>query len=122
MRLLADECVDDRMVEGLRAAGYDVASAKSDLRGATDENLLEAARTAERTLITEDKDFGQLAVGQRLVSHGIILVRARGLPAETVVAQLLDALEQYGNKLDRLYLVIDGKRTRVRRLYQGAPP
>lgn len=65
MRFLADECVDERIVQGLRAAGYDVVSAKTDLRGATDETLLEAARTAKRTLITEDKDFGQLGVGQR---------------------------------------------------------
>lgn len=86
MKLLADECVDERIVQGLRAAGCDVVSAKSDLRGVTDENLLQAARAARRTLITEDKDFGHLAVGQRLVSHGVILIRARGFPAETIVA------------------------------------
>lgn len=105
---------------GLRAAGYDVVSAKTDLRGATDETLLEAARAAKRTLITEDKDFGQLAVGQWLISYGIILVRARGLSAETIVAQLLGALIHYGKKLERLYLVVDGKRTRVRTLFRGS--
>lgn len=113
---LADECVDERIVQGLRAAGYDVVSAKADLRGTADVALLEAARTARRILITEDKDFGQLALGRRLVSHGIILVRPRSAPVERVLTQLLRAIVRFADRLERSHLVVDGERCRARPL------
>ncbi len=119
MRFLADECVDERIVRRLRAAGYDVVSAKAQLRGADDAAVLDTARADRRILITEDKDFGQLAVARRLLSSGIILVRSRGLPFKRLAERLLRAVEQYGEALGHLYLVIDGDRTRVRPLVPG---
>jgi predicted nuclease of predicted toxin-antitoxin system len=62
VRFLVDECVDERIVKRLRSAGHDVASARDDLQGAADATLLDAARSERRIMVTEDKDFGRLAV------------------------------------------------------------
>ncbi len=66
MRLLADECCDAGLVLALRADGHDVLYSAETSQGASDEEVLERAFADDRVLLTEDKDFGELAVRQRL--------------------------------------------------------
>ncbi|MXX12903.1 MAG: hypothetical protein F4Z86_05550, partial [Gemmatimonadetes bacterium] len=60
MRILADENISEQVVVRLRAAGQDVRWTKETDRGEADPNLLELATRERRTLITYDKDFGDL--------------------------------------------------------------
>jgi predicted nuclease of predicted toxin-antitoxin system len=75
MRLLADECLDGRLVQGLRRAGHDVATVREMSEGEPDRVILDRACDERRTLITEDKDFGDLVVNRGLRVPGVILVR-----------------------------------------------
>ena len=92
MRFLADECVDERIVHRLRAAGYDVVSARAQLRGADDAAILNAARADRRILITEDKDFGELLVRHGRSVTGVILVRKRRAEIDEILAAVDAAL------------------------------
>ncbi len=74
IRFLADENVSRLVVERLRAAGWDVLSIGGALGGASDGEVLETARREGRILITEDRDFGELVVRQRLGAAGVILL------------------------------------------------
>lgn len=116
MNFLADECVDERLVRILEQAGHDIRSAKIDLRGAADAVLLEAAVRSTRCLITEDKDFGQLALTRRPPPAGIILIRSHKASVDEVGRQLLQAVGYYGERLHGLFLVVHGKRCRARAL------
>jgi predicted nuclease of predicted toxin-antitoxin system len=62
MRFLADECLDSRLVQGLRGAGHDVLAVRDAWRGVDDRALLEGAEREHRALVTEDKGFGELVV------------------------------------------------------------
>ncbi len=66
MRFLADENVSRYVVEQLRAAGFDVAAIGLTNPGASDTDVLATARREGRVLITEDRDFGELVIAQRL--------------------------------------------------------
>jgi predicted nuclease of predicted toxin-antitoxin system len=78
MRLLANENVAGATVDALRARGSDVVWAKEEMRGASDEEILERSRREERVLLTFDKDFGELAFrAGRRVTCGIVLLRLR---------------------------------------------
>ena len=59
MRYLADENVSRIIVETLRAEGIDVA-----VVGASDVDVLAAARDDGRALITGDHDFGEMVIRQ----------------------------------------------------------
>jgi predicted nuclease of predicted toxin-antitoxin system len=61
VRLLADENVDARVVDFLRAAGHDVAEIRTAHRGGDDRAVLEFANRTRRILLTRDKDFGDLS-------------------------------------------------------------
>jgi predicted nuclease of predicted toxin-antitoxin system len=75
MRLLADECLDGRLVEGLRRAGHDVLAVRDAWQGGSDRAILDRARAERRTLVTEDKHFGDLVVNRGLSVPGLILMR-----------------------------------------------
>ena len=61
MRFLADESCDFAVVRALRAVGHDVAAIAEISARATDEVVMEFAIREGRSLLTEDRDFGQLA-------------------------------------------------------------
>ena len=77
MRYLADECLDGRLIAVLRADGHDVAAVRDRCAGARDADVLALARAERRILLTEDKDFGELAL-HAADPPGTVLVRDLG--------------------------------------------
>lgn len=68
--LYADECVDARIVAGLRRRGVDaVAAADAGLLGRPDEIQLEHARVLARVVLSCDQDF--LVLAHRCATDGI---------------------------------------------------
>lgn len=57
MRLLANENVEQPVVDALRAAGHDVTCVGEAAPGARDEQVLHLANVEGRLLLTNDKDF-----------------------------------------------------------------
>lgn len=72
MRFFADENISPIVVGALRAAGHDALSATIVMPGAPDEDVMERAFAEARILVTEDKDFGELAFKHRRRSVGVI--------------------------------------------------
>ncbi len=68
--LYADECVDARIVAGLRRRGFDVmTAADAALLGAPDERHMAQAIAMSRSILTGDQDFLRLA--DKYVSTGV---------------------------------------------------
>lgn len=79
MRLLVNENISRTVVADLRQSGHDVLSAKESLRGQSDQSLLARAVEESRVLVTQDKDFGELAWRSRLpATCGVLLFRLGG--------------------------------------------
>lgn len=116
MRFLADECLDGRLVEGLRRAGHDVLAVRDHGRGAGDRSVLESARRERRALVTEDKGFGDMVVRRGASVPGVVLVRYAQRDVWAVLEQLLAVVGQQGERLHRMYAVVTPARARVRRL------
>ena len=70
MRFLADENVSGLVVERLRAGGFEVLSMAKTRAGASDNDVLAAATAQNCIVITEDRDFGELIIRQRLQVPG----------------------------------------------------
>ena len=70
MRILADESVDGPVVRWLRNLGHDVEWAAESFAGEADEFLARRARDENLTLITSDRDFGELVFSSRSTSAG----------------------------------------------------
>lgn len=113
MLFLADESCDFAVVKALRAAGHDVSAIAETRPRADDETVLALAHSAERVLLTEDKDFGKLAHADRKKTAGVALIRfpagARSALGQTVV----DAVAELGDRMIGAFIVIEPGRARI---------
>ena len=93
MRFFADENVSRHTVETLRAAGHNVAWVIDVARSTDDESILESAQTADRIVLTFDKDFGDLTFRDRKESFaGVILLRMCNQQPEYVTRLVMQAI------------------------------
>ena len=80
MSVVADESVDSGIISELRQQGLKVLSVADDCPGISDIKVLEIAFNSNSLLITEDKDFGELAFRLKFEHKGIVLIRLSDLP------------------------------------------
>lgn len=79
MRLICNENISGTVIKALRDLGHDVLAVKETMRGADDEAILAQAQLESRLVLTQDKDFGELAFGKGLpATYGVILFRLAG--------------------------------------------
>ena len=115
MRFLADESCDFGVVRILRASGHDVLAVSEISPRLSDEDVAVWARREERVLLTEDKDFGQLAFASGDPLGSVILIR---FPAGTRAAlppAVLEIVDHLGDQLSGSFTVIQPGRVRVGR-------
>ena len=93
MKFLADENIPRSAVRALRQEGFAVAWVSEDSAGSTDTDVLARCASEKLTLLTLDKDFGELVFHRGLPAEcGVILFRVEAeSPSEfcdTVLAAL----------------------------------
>jgi predicted nuclease of predicted toxin-antitoxin system len=115
MRFLLDECVDLRVGAFLQSLGHDVTSIVQDYqRSLADTDVLTIAAREERTVITNDRDFGELVFLHQHAHTGVIYLRLGTYELGPILARLTDVLNHHADQLDQ-FLVVDPRRIRVRR-------
>lgn len=116
MRFLADENISRFVVERLQAAGFEVTAVSMTSRGASDVEVLAIASREGRILITEDRDFGELIVRQRLGVRGIVLLELDRLSNIAEADRVASVVSANADKLSGNLLVIEPARVRLRPL------
>jgi predicted nuclease of predicted toxin-antitoxin system len=113
MKLLVDACSGQKVASGLRHAGHDVVFAGDWDKDPGDDEILALAQAEQRVVITRDKDFGTMAVRDKLPHCGI--VRLVELPPGRELELCSTVLARYATDLARGVLItVDAHRVRVR--------
>ena len=115
MKFLLDVCAASRLMQdALTTQGHDVLTALERNPRATDEELLALAPGEQQILITEDKDFGELAFVRRLPRPCII--RFVEMTVEQKVSAMRELVAQHENAMNEASLIVVTRhRIRVRR-------
>jgi predicted nuclease of predicted toxin-antitoxin system len=118
VRWLAEECVAAPLVGWLRANGEIVSYVAEDAPGTRDAEVLLQARGERRLLLTEDKDFGDLAFrhAARTPLPGIVLLRMNSVTMAFRQARVETAITDFGERLFGRYTVVEDSRFRFRPL------
>ena len=80
MLILVDGCMPLSFVTELRKRQHDVVWARERFQVYKDEDILALATGEGRIVLTEDRDFGRLAVRYNFPAVGIVLVQVSQLP------------------------------------------
>ncbi|HEX9973169.1 MAG TPA: DUF5615 family PIN-like protein [bacterium] len=118
MNFVADESVDQQIVDRLRRDRHQVWSVAEMTPGISDNIVLDLANREDALLLTADKDFGELVFRQRLITSGVILIRLAGLSQIKKAEIVAFAINKHGDELQRLFTVISPGIIRFRQLYE----
>ena len=116
MRFLADESCDFAVVRSLRAAGHDVGAVAEERPGLTDRDVMLRAEIEGRVIITEDKDFGQLAFSGGAGVVGCQFLRYPAGVRRSIGADVVRLVETLGERLAGSFVTAEPGRTRITRL------
>jgi predicted nuclease of predicted toxin-antitoxin system len=116
VKFLLDESAEFRIAGFLESDGHDVTAIAHDYPASLeDPDVLELARTEQRVLITNDRDFGELVFRRHLPHAGVIYFRVPlDTTAEQKIAWLQRILAELADRLDQ-FIVVEPHRIRVRR-------
>ncbi len=114
MNFIADENVDQQIVDYLRKNGYDVLYVEEMAPGVSDEIVLSKANETNSLLITADKDFGEMVFRQKHLTAGVILIRLAGIPPSKKAELILSAINQHSSEIKNSFTVIRPGHVRIR--------
>ena len=114
MDIVADENVDFRLIRILRDNNFTVFSISESNFGILDTHVLSIAHEKNAFLITEDKDFGNLAIRNQQPHNGILLIRRKNLTAIEQNLIVLNLLLTRFNDLKDHFSVLKDKKLNIR--------
>ena len=115
MKIVADENVDQQIVDRLREAGHEVLFVAELDPGIYDEAVLLRSRQTNAILLTADKDFGELVFRQRLVHAGVLLIRLAGIEPDIKATLVAAIFDRHGEELSAGFAVLSEHSLRLRK-------
>ena len=110
MRMIANENIPGTVIRNLRQQGHDVLSVRESMQGVDDRSILRRAETEQRLIVTQDKDFGELAFRFGLpASCGIVLFRLSGTDYTIDNERMFDVIDSRSDWTGRFSVVTDDR-------------
>lgn len=120
--LLADENVPRAVLDRLRADGWSVAAIAELAQGDSDAQVMARADYDSRVLITQDRDFGELAIARGLPVRGVVLLELERLSLSSQAERASVVLSERRNALIGFFTVVEPARVRRRPLDRATKP
>lgn len=107
MKFLIDENVEFKVADFLKTSGHNIKVISRDYPNAlADQEVLNIAKTEERILITNDRDFGELIFKKKLSHSGVIYLKLGfASTAEDKIKWLKRILVSYEDSLNKFIVV-----------------
>ena len=106
MRFLADENFPGYVVRSLRESGFDIEWISEISPSVRDPEVVRTAIETDRTILTLDKGFGDLAFRHRIFPRaGIVLFRLRASQLENNLEFAIDVLKSRSDWAGRFIVV-----------------
>ena len=120
LEIVADQNIDQPIIDRLRSDGHSVFSIRDRFPGIDDEQVLALSVQRNALLLTEDKGFGNRVFLQKSPARGVVLLRiidiSSGKTADQIAVQVVDIVRQYGKNLFGQFTVITDHGVRQQRL------
>ena len=114
MNFLADEHIDQPIVDRLRQDGHDVVAVAELEPSISDATILARANQGNALLLTADTDFGELVFRQHQVTAGVVLIRLAGLSSGAKADIVSEVIRDHAAELLSAFTVISPGMVRIR--------
>lgn len=114
LKFLVDVGVGRKVEEFLHASGYDVKTVRNIDPHAKDKDILAAAVTEARMVITMDKDFGDLVHNSGHSHSGVLILRLEDATGDQKAEIVKKILDEYADILLNAFCVYQDGKLRIR--------
>ncbi len=117
MKILANENVPYLSISILREAGIDIVAIGETYSGITDEQVMQLAIAEHRTIITFDRDYGELIYKHGFKPpEGVLYLRLRDFLPHEPALLILKLINSADFVLEGYFTVIDFESIRQRKI------
>ena len=114
MLFLIDECVSKKTILLIRKTECKIFTVQdSQIEGQPDSVILETAVSKKLTLITVDKDFGNILIYPPKIHYGIIILKITKETENNIHSLLLNFINTKKN-IEKKLVIIDKNKIRIR--------
>lgn len=115
MKFLVDVGVSKKVEKWLDENGYDAKAVRDINPKAKDSDILQAAVSENRMVITMDKDFGELVYNSGLKHSGVLILRLEDANGEQKLEVVKKILGDYADKIQNRFCVFQDGRLRIKK-------
>lgn len=115
-KFLADEGFSFSITSILKKKGFNIKWVGDISPGISDMAVYNIAQNEDRIILTEDKDFGELAVRFKLKIRGVVILRISSKEKELRNERVVELLERFPEKLEGHLIIVDSQKFRFREL------
>ena len=112
--ILADENSDHSLIASIRELGIEVFSVYELQRGTPNISIIELSRNPPRTILTEDKDFGEWVFAHHIENISVLLLRYHFKDTERVRQILIKILSERRSTLFGKFTTVTIHKIRTR--------
>lgn len=114
--ILFDENIEEYWIQLCKKSGIDYISIRDNAFGISDEEVILLALQNNALLVTEDKDFGNLVFSHGYHVVSVLLIRYDKPTYSQIEKVFLEIITSYSHLDSRKFMVLTGKKLRVRKL------
>ena len=111
--ILADENVDQLLIEALRNNAFEVYSVAENLPGIPDEKVIELSRNPPRIILTNDKDFGNWVFAHRIKDVSVVFLRYEFYDRIEMSEIVVSLFQKYQNSLKGKFTTVTVRKIRT---------
>ena len=115
MKFIVDESTGKSIADFLREK-HDTVFVGTEMKSASDSDIMERALSEDRVIVTNDKDFGELAIREGKDAEGILLLRLQIETPENKKKALENLLEEHREKIRGNLLIAREDQIKTREL------
>jgi predicted nuclease of predicted toxin-antitoxin system len=115
LRFLADENIDDAVIDFFRKKGFDFSDVNSEnLVSASDRAIIERGKQTGRIIITHDTDFGHIVFTEKVPFTGIIYLQPGHIKAEFTIQSLQQLFSSEIELIEPFMIVVEHREDEIK--------
>ncbi|MBK8981543.1 MAG: DUF5615 family PIN-like protein [Ignavibacteria bacterium] len=116
LKFLVDVGVGKKVETFLYESGHDIKSIRQIDHRMKDSQILKLANEEKRTIITMDKDFGELVFNSGMSHYGVLLLRLDDSDGEEKVEIIKEIFTKYESSIRSNFCVYQNSRLRIKKV------
>ena len=116
MKFIVDESTGLGAANFLKKQGHDTVYVGSDDKGIEDKEIMKKAVEQERIIITNDKDFGRLAIKEKRNTEGILLLRLQIETPKNKIKTIKNILDNHKEKISDKLVIAKENQIKTRKI------